>query len=99
MGSSGSEPSRCREAVEREARAQLNNVFCLARSLTGDGPAAEDLTQDTYLAAPRAWRQYTPGTNCRAWLFTICRNLRARQAARERRLDLADTAELDSLAA
>lgn len=87
-----------REAFEREALPHLNSVYRFARSLTGDDSAAEDLTQETYLNALRAWRQYTPGTNCRAWLFTICRNLRTRQAVRERREEPADLAELESLA-
>lgn len=87
-----------REAFEREALPHLDSVYRFARSLTGEDSAAEDLTQDTYLNALKAWRQYTPGTNCRAWLFTICRNLRTRQAVRERREESADTAELESLA-
>jgi RNA polymerase sigma-70 factor (ECF subfamily) len=87
-----------REDFEREALAHMDSVYCFARSLTGQDAAAEDLTQDTYLNALRAWRQYTPGTNCRAWLFTICRNLRAKQAVRERREEPAELAELESLA-
>ena len=89
---------QARAAFEREALIHLDSVYCFARSLTLDDMAAEDLAQDTFLNAWRAWRQYEPGTNCRAWLFTICRNLRARQAQREARIELADTAELDSLA-
>jgi RNA polymerase sigma-70 factor (ECF subfamily) len=87
-----------RAAFEREALVHLDNVYRFARSLTGDDTAAEDLAQDTFLNAWRSWQQYTPGTNCRAWLYTICRNLRARQAKREARIELADTAELDNLA-
>lgn len=87
-----------REAFEHEALPHLNSVYCFARALTGDDSAAEDLTQDTYLNALKAWRQYTPGTNCRAWLFTICRNLRVRQAVRAHREEPADVAELESLA-
>jgi RNA polymerase sigma-70 factor (ECF subfamily) len=90
---------RLREQFEREALVHLDSVFCFARSLARDETVAEDLTQDTFLSAWEHWRQYTPGTNCRAWLFTICRNLRTRQATREKRMELADTAELDSLAA
>lgn len=86
------------KVFEDEALPHLDSVFGFARSLTGNETAAEDLTQDTFLNALRAWKQYTPGTNCRAWLFTICRNLRSRQAERERRVELTDSAELDSLA-
>lgn len=91
-------PGQPRAAFEREALPHLDAVYCFARSLAHDDMAAEDLTQDTFLNALRAWHQYTPGTNCKAWLFTICRNLRTRQAVREQREQPADTAELDSLA-
>ena len=48
---------------------------------------AEDLVQDTYLKAFRAADSFEPGTNLRAWLFTILHNSarnRARDRARER---------------
>lgn len=83
---------------EREALPHLQSVYCFARALTAEDSAAEDLTQETYLHALRGWLQYTPGTNCRAWLLTICRNLRARAAVRDRREEPADLAELESLA-
>ena len=46
-----------------------------ARALTGDYAAAEDLVQDTL---ERAWKRmslWRPGSNLRAWLFTIMHNL------------------------
>jgi RNA polymerase sigma-70 factor (ECF subfamily) len=98
MSDSPVEPRDARVAFESEALVHLDGVYCFARSLTQDDATAEDLTQDTYLNAWRSWHQYRPGTNCRAWLFTICRNLRARQQQRERRTELVDTAELDALA-
>jgi RNA polymerase sigma-70 factor (ECF subfamily) len=39
--------------------------------MTRDNNAASDLVQDTYLRAYRAFDQFRPGTNCRAWLFSI----------------------------
>jgi RNA polymerase sigma-70 factor, ECF subfamily len=88
-----------REAFEREALVHLDSVYCFARSLTREDAAAEDLAQDTFLNAWRSWHRYTPGTNCKAWLFTICRHLRVRQATRARREEpVGDTAELDALA-
>src|SRR5205823_3086502 len=45
---------------------------------------ADDIVQDTYLRAYRSWHTYLPGSDCRRWLFTICRNvfLRSRERAR-----------------
>lgn len=59
---------------EREILAQLDTVYRVARRLTGDAAEAEDLAQETMLKAFRAWQQYQPGTNARAWLLTILRN-------------------------
>jgi RNA polymerase sigma-70 factor, ECF subfamily len=59
---------------EREALAHLDTVYRVARRLTGNAVEAEDLAQETMLKAFRAWQQYRPGTNARAWLLTILRN-------------------------
>jgi RNA polymerase sigma-70 factor (ECF subfamily) len=45
-----------------------------ARSLTGRYGDADDLVQDTLVRAIASAQSYTPGTNMRAWLFTIMRN-------------------------
>ncbi|NJM84024.1 MAG: sigma-70 family RNA polymerase sigma factor [Tabrizicola sp.] len=45
-----------------------------ARSLTGRYGDADDLVQDTLVRAIASAGSYTPGTNMRAWLFTIMRN-------------------------
>jgi RNA polymerase sigma-70 factor (ECF subfamily) len=42
-----------------------------ALHMTRDCHAASDLVQDTYLRAYRTFDQFRPGTNCRAWLFSI----------------------------
>jgi RNA polymerase sigma-70 factor (ECF subfamily) len=55
--------------------------------LAGSPDGAEDLVQETFLRAYRHWDQYTPGTNCKSWLFTICRNLFLRQGERGQRHD------------
>jgi RNA polymerase sigma-70 factor (ECF subfamily) len=45
-----------------------------ARSLASDRFAADDLVQDTMLLALRKRERFAPGTDLRAWLFTIMRN-------------------------
>ncbi len=70
-----------------EALPHLDAVYRFALRLTGSPERAEDLVQETFLRAYRSWDQYTPGTKCKSWLFTICRNLFLREEERGRRHD------------
>jgi RNA polymerase sigma-70 factor (ECF subfamily) len=65
----------------------MDAVFRFALRLSGSRDQAEDLVQETFLKAFRAWDQYTPGTQCKSWLFTICRNVFLRQRERGQRHD------------
>ena len=60
---------------ERAALPHLADVYRFARQLSDDGRAPEDLVQETYLRAWKYFDSYEPGTNCRAWLFRILRNV------------------------
>ncbi len=76
------------DGFDEEAMPWLGAVYRFAVRLTrGDDEAAQDLVQETYLRAFRAWHQFERGTNCRSWLFTICKNtfLRERERARTQR--------------
>ena len=71
---------------ESDALASLDSLYRTALRLTHRPADAEDLVQDTYLKAFRAAKQFAPGTNLRAWLFTILHNT-ARNRARDRARD------------
>jgi RNA polymerase sigma-70 factor (ECF subfamily) len=73
------------ESFQQEALPHLDAVYRFALRLSGSVADAEDLVQETFLRAFRAWDQYTPGTRAKSWLFTICRNVFLRQRKRERR--------------
>src|SRR2546421_8994474 len=79
-------------ALGAGARASLNSLYLGAFRLTRFPADAEDLVQETYLKAFRAADQFEPGTNLRAWLFTILHNT-ARNRARDR---ARDTVSIDS---
>lgn len=86
-------------AFEREALPWLDDVYRFALSLTRDESDADDVVQETYLRAYRSWHTFIPGTDCRRWLFTICRNVFLRSRERQRpTVDLED-GEQDALAA
>ena len=46
-----------------------------ARALTGDRACADDLVQDTLERALTKFHLWQPGSNLRAWLFTIMHNV------------------------
>jgi RNA polymerase sigma-70 factor (ECF subfamily) len=50
-------------------------VFSYTFRMVGDGPAAEDLTQECFLRVWRARERYQPTAAFRTWLFTIARRL------------------------
>jgi RNA polymerase sigma-70 factor, ECF subfamily len=67
--------ARDRVHFEEEALELSDQVYQVARRLSGSREEAEDLVQETYARAFRAWRSFQPGTNLRAWLFRILTNL------------------------
>src|SRR5919197_4200883 len=79
------EEARDRVRFEEEALQLSDQVYRVARRLTGSREEAEDLVQDTYARAFRSWQQYQPGTNLRAWLLRILTNLNIDRGRREQR--------------
>jgi RNA polymerase sigma-70 factor (ECF subfamily) len=86
-----------RSEFEEEALRWSHDVHRFALSMTRDETEAEDVVQDTYLRAFRSWKTFAPGTDCRRWLFTICRNVFLRSRERARRLVPVDSTELDAV--
>lgn len=65
------------ERFEREALPHTRSLYGTAYRLTRNAADAEDLVQEALLRAYRAFDGYTPGTNVRAWLYTILYRVRA----------------------
>ena len=64
-----------RNRFAEEAIGYLDTLYRGALRLTRDPAQAEDLVQDTYVRALRYQNSYQVGTNMKAWLFAIMRNL------------------------
>jgi RNA polymerase sigma-70 factor (ECF subfamily) len=62
------------EGLASDALAYVDQLYATALRLTRSPSDAEDLVQDTYLKAFRASQSFKPGTNLKAWLFTILQN-------------------------
>ena len=67
--------------VRGDALALVDRLYATALRLTRNEADAEDLVQETYLKAFRSAGQFEPGTNLRAWLFTILHNLHLNRGA------------------
>ncbi len=63
-------------------------VFLLALSILGNYALAEDVMQDTFLKIQENASSYRPGTNAKAWVMTITRNLALNMLKKRGREDL-----------
>src|SRR5215216_2676144 len=79
------EAARDRVHFEEEALELADQVYRVARRLVSTREEAEDLMQETYARAFRAWRSFQPGTNLRAWLLRILTNLNIDRGRRQQR--------------
>jgi RNA polymerase sigma-70 factor (ECF subfamily) len=61
-------------SFKRELLSNLPNLRAFAMSLSRRSDKADDLVQDTILKAWASQGSFEPGTNLKAWLFTILRN-------------------------
>lgn len=64
------------QRFEAEALPHLRVLYGTAYRMTRNSHDAEDLVQETFLRAYRGFDRFEPGTNMRAWLFTILHRAR-----------------------
>ena len=63
-----------KQMVTDDMVALVPQLHTFARSLTRDGVRADDLVQEALMRAFNNIDRFRPGTNLKAWLFTIVRN-------------------------
>lgn len=80
-----STPEDISPEFSQSALGALDDVHRFAESLARNSADADDLVQETFLRAFRAWRSFLPGSDIRRWLFTICRHAYLRTREREQR--------------
>ena len=82
--------------IDRDILTCLPNLRAYARSLARSADQADDLVQDTIVRALAAAGQYQPGTNFKAWMFTILRNGYFNELRRNRGFRPIEAADLEA---
>ena len=59
------------EEFEAETLPHMKSLHRTASSLLSSRTEAEDVVQEIYLQAWKSFDRFSPGTNCRAWLYKI----------------------------
>ena len=72
-------------AIESLVRQYETGVFRLALSIVGDQADANEITQETFIAALRSLHSYQEQKSFKAWLYTIALNL-SRSHLRKRKI-------------
>lgn len=68
------EPQGRQAEFEAVVLEHFHTLYSTALRLTRNPSEAQDLVQETLLKAYRFFDRFEPGTNVKAWLFTILRN-------------------------
>jgi len=74
-----------RAQFEAETLPHMKALYNKAYYLARDAEEASDLVQETYLRAYRTFSNFEPGTNAKAWLFTILYSVFVNRYRREQR--------------
>jgi RNA polymerase sigma-70 factor (ECF subfamily) len=78
------EAGNCTELFSQASLEHIDALYGYAVTLTRDQTEAEDLVQETYLRAVRAFGQLVPNSNLKSWLFVIMRNAWLNQLRHQR---------------
>jgi len=86
------------QLTERELIVELlPSLRAFALSLTRNPAEADDVVQETLLRALASLQQFTPGTNLKAWLFRIQRNVFYSRYRKRHRETMALPTEVEDL--
>lgn len=80
-----------RDAFAAVVARHQDSVYRLARILTRNAAAAEDVLQQTFLSAWQSAHQFRADASVRTWLLTIARHAALRQRERRAREPIDDT--------
>lgn len=80
-------------SFEHEALPHHADLYRMATWLVRNRDEAEDLVQETFVAALRSFHRFEKGTNCRAWLIKIMYHTLSKRRRSESRLRIVSDTE------
>src|SRR5271163_4750068 len=87
-----------KQRFAEEAMVHMSSLYTAALRMTRNPSDAEDLVQETYLKAYRAFGSFKEGTNLKAWLYRILTNTFINSyRARKRRPEQTDIDDVEDL--
>lgn len=85
-------------ALEQLYRALRVPVYAVALAITADRGTAEDISQEVFERVYRFAGTYRPGSQPRAWVLTIARNLALDAVRQRRRVSVVDRSAVSGVA-